>query len=60
MSFFESPFDPFTTDTPEEEDILVEIDECKCSECGGTFELPADIDIDECPLCNIKFDSQGG
>lgn len=42
----------------EEADELVMADECKCAECGETFHLPPDGEIDECPNCGIVFDNQ--
>ncbi len=41
----------------DEDDELVEVYECICSECHGTFLLPLDTEIDKCPLCNSKFTS---
>jgi len=41
--------------TEEEEDLCL-ADECVCSECGESFHLPSDIDIDTCPLCGVPFD----
>jgi predicted Zn-ribbon and HTH transcriptional regulator len=40
----------------EEDDPEVEVDVCKCEECGGYFELPVGMEISECPLCKSKFD----
>jgi len=51
-------FEPNFTDKEEEEEE--ETGAAVCSECKGTFVLPDDTEVEECPLCGIQFDGQGG
>lgn len=51
-------FEPNFTDEREQE-LEVDVDAAVCSECKGTFLLPADTEVDECPLCGTKFDGEG-
>ena len=53
-------FEPNFQDQNTEEDSMEEMDMAVCSECKGTFLLPSDTEVDQCPLCNVKFDGSGG
>lgn len=59
MNDYNSNFLPSQDDLNMEEELDIDLDECRCSECEGTFFLEPDKEITECPLCHSKFDCKG-
>jgi len=57
--YYDTDNEYYESDDMDYDDALVEVDECVCSECGRSFDLPPGLEVDKCPNCNIPFDKGG-